>query len=911
MSQERKGPVEVDKVLDEEERDRSKSRSKHTNGKRKRSRRKKDQGEENKKKQKRKLTLDKWSAEVKTKLQEKGRLNAIKEKKESADEVKLRWFGDKIEHDEDWPNKTRDGIFRIMSQNINGTPTKDDYLDWEMLLDNVNNLQADIICLSELNLDVNKAEVAHKLIEKAKKMDMNMKVKLTTSKTSVNTSNNKRGGTAALVRGNWSGHVKKMSKDKLGRWVSIEMIGKGARTIKIISTYRVCEQKHNQGSCTIYMQQQNDLIQEKREETDPREALLDDMSRVIAEDHKEGKIVILAGDMNEPIGSSKKLQSFLRNNNLYNAVEAKHIDLYPATYDRGRECLDLIAISNGVRVSAIKRSGYLPFYEGYMSDHRALYIDIEAKEIFTNANPNTNLMVYKRFTTDRVKKCDRYIQLLESYILEAKIEKKVEKLRWEMERHLEEGGRDEKKMIEECKKLCEKVAQLMTASEKRVGRKQYNNGYPSSRKLKEAGNAVFEARKKMRYEKTKKHSDAEKIYEHVVDIKDCKRALKETQKNATKEREDDLLLLAEKRAEEWNLTAAKAIIVIKEAEVSRKMHRKQRQYLKPVRDGHIQRILVPAPVQGIVPQERHVTDASVQYTVEDPKEIFNILLRQNYKSLLKSQESVFSSGMMKKLLDDRQSETVVINQILEGTFDSENTSDAKETYGSTIENILQSMRKATTKSGGGIENFQWKYGKEEFKETFTKTRENTSCGPSGLHMSHWKAATQSELLMEIHSFFIWAAFAYGFSHNRWENSWHCMLKKKSQPFSQKLRIIQLFEGDLNGGLKYLLGKVLMWHIHQNGIIDDDIYGSRVGKTGAEALITLQLIADYARIWKVNMAILFNDADGCFDRIPPIGRIGFEKNWLSILDCENPHGGTKKDETLCQNSSWCVKGVYSI
>ena len=60
------------------------------------------------------------------------------------------------------------------------------------------------------------------------------------------------------------------------------------------------------------------------------------------------------------------------------------------------------------------------------------------------------------------------------------------------------------------------------------------------------------------------------------------------------------MLLAKKRADEWNLSAAKAIIVIKEAEASRKEHKKQRMYLKPVRDGNIQRLLVPAPIQGMI-----------------------------------------------------------------------------------------------------------------------------------------------------------------------------------------------------------------------------------------------------------------------------------------------------------------------
>ena len=92
--------------------------------------------------------------------------------------------------------------------------------------------------------------------------------------------------------------------------------------------------------------------------------------------------------------------------------------------------------------------------------------------------------------------------------------------------------------------------------------------------------------------------------------------------------------------------------------------------------------------------------------------------------------------------------------------------------------------------------------------------------------------------------------------------------KKNHPFSQKMRIIQLFEGDFNAGLKHLLGEKLMWHLHNNKLIDNEIFGSRKGKTGHEALISLQLLADHSRTWKKNVALLFNDADGCYDRIPP-------------------------------------------
>ena len=115
------------------------------------------------------------------------------------------------------------------------------------------------------------------------------------------------------------------------------------------------------------------------------------------------------------------------------------------------------------------------------------------------------------------------------------------------------------------------------------------------------------------------------------------------------------------------------------------------------------------------------------------------------------------------------------------------------------------MKYAITDKDCNIDEFQWKYGVEEYKATFSKTRESTACGPSGLHMSHWKAALERDEIMRVHAFFIWSAFQFGFSYPRWEVSWHCMLQKKDYPFSQKMRIIQLFEGDFNGALKYLMG----------------------------------------------------------------------------------------------------------
>ena len=84
----------------------------------------------------------------------------------------------------------------------------------------------DIACLTKINLDLNKPEVKFRLIEKAKKLDKNIKIVMNASKTTTHGQVAKRGGVMTIVRGNWSSRICKSGGDKLGRWTFIEMQGK-------------------------------------------------------------------------------------------------------------------------------------------------------------------------------------------------------------------------------------------------------------------------------------------------------------------------------------------------------------------------------------------------------------------------------------------------------------------------------------------------------------------------------------------------------------------------------------------------------------------------------------------------------------------------------------------------------------
>ena len=211
------------------------------------------------------------------------------------------WWGDDMTNEEQWPVTTGLSTIRIYGQNLNGVSKQNEYVEWELMLDHLDNMQVDIACLTEINLDITKPAVKYNMIEKMKKMDKNAQIVFAGSKTAKGDSEVKRGGTAILVRGSWAGRIIKKGSERLGRWAYIEMIGKKNKRIKIYTMYRVCPQRHAEGTCTIYMQQELDLLRHGRKLYEPREAILQDLLEQIEKYHGNGIEVMILGDTNEDI----------------------------------------------------------------------------------------------------------------------------------------------------------------------------------------------------------------------------------------------------------------------------------------------------------------------------------------------------------------------------------------------------------------------------------------------------------------------------------------------------------------------------------------------------------------------------------------------------------------------------------
>jgi hypothetical protein len=74
----------------------------------------------------------------------------------------------------------------------------------------------------------------------------------------------------------------------------------------------------------------------------------------------------------------------------------------------------------------------------------------------------------------------------------------------------------------------------------------------------------------------------------------------------------------------------------------------------------------------------------------------------------------------------------------------------------------------------------------------------------------------------------------------------------------------------------------MYHIVKTKQCSPQAFGSISGRTLYEALLTLQLVYDNARITKQPTVSLFNNAAGCYDRICPL------LSYLSMVQVGCPH-----------------------
>ena len=171
------------------------------------------------------------------------------------------------------------------------------------------------------------------------------------------------------------------------------------------------------------------------------------------------------------------------------------------------------------------------------------------------------------------------------------------------------------------------------SNERKVGKKHYKNGHDYSPALAMAARKVINLKNDIRREYTRTNPDKNLIKAMKRQFLEANKDFRKAQGDAPTLRKKHLTELAEKKSLMWNQKEENVIKVIQEAEKSKKLHKKQRYYLKPRQEGTINHLYVPKPLSYWQPKRGDIKNKKSQMRVDNPKEIFNLLLRQNFTHL--------------------------------------------------------------------------------------------------------------------------------------------------------------------------------------------------------------------------------------------------------------------------------------
>ena len=809
--------------------------------------------------------------------------NMIQELKMKDDD--LRWIGDEMNYTEDWPVKSK--FFRIAQLNVNGFSFASDNFKIDVYLQGLMALQVDVAAIQEINLNLSIQKIREDFTKAMKRFDQRSSLQLATIRHKENEEVYKPGGNAVWSNGLYTGRIKRKGQDKYGRWAYIVLIGKDMQEIMIISAYNTCKNAAVDGR-TIAGQLVRAMHKaNNNSKFNLRKAFFQDMQEFILKEINQGTEIILAMDANTP-DTAEELQTLKLHTSMLDVYKIKHPKKqHPRTYYRGSQCLDYILATPHI-ARGIEKVGYAPFYMMGKYDHRLLYVDFKWDYVF-NHKPDITQARGRQLSVKNRRITKLYLKTLTALEEKSGIHRGIEKIRTRMQ-EASQTKEERDYCIKKMKNYKTIMIQLMISANK-TATKSKPKIFQWSKKLRQDG-------KQMRYwnerKRNSENGDSEGLQCKVprgyrpptaTTHDEVMHEYHTVQVTWIKTKDTSALLhhqfmidLIEHIEETRGCSKETAQKLLYHQEASKAGHEKQSKYLKKHKKGLLTELLVPAP---------HTKDTEAHMKITDEKTIERILLRRNKTKLSEAAISPFCKGPLADMINEN-GKCEVSTSIIEGNFDIEMIDKMEIKNKKEVKMLMHELKRKRDKNGKLEKDVNTSIGAKDFQNMFSKKNEMTSCGPRGIIMPHWKMIAENDHLSTIQAWLMEAPFKHGFTYEEWEISVHCMLMKEELPFIHRLRIIQLFEGDMNGALQLLFGKRQMNYMDKHDLNSDATYGGRKGKGCHQALNRIQYTTLYSRTMRQPMGLVDVDATGCFDRM--VGRL------LSLI---NQCNGMTQQASSCQ------------
>jgi len=239
------------------------------------------------------------------------------------------------------------------------------------------------------------------------------------------TSHYKPGGTLCTAVGQWASHVADTGQDPhgLGRWSYILLRTRNERGLIIATAYRVCQNARGEqaGPITAYTQQRT-LLRDTYTTPHPQQVWdrhFREQLQLWADLNYDMIIMLDSNEVLHSRSGSHLWQAFAQFN-MVDAFSHRHTHLPPLpnndpiiTYQRGRRRLDYIMVTSTL-APAIRQSGYLSYASCIHSNHRGVFVDLDAKLLF-GRQPSILPPTMRALTTRHPRKLQNYLTNLTTF----------------------------------------------------------------------------------------------------------------------------------------------------------------------------------------------------------------------------------------------------------------------------------------------------------------------------------------------------------------------------------------------------------------------------------------------------------------------------------------------------------------
>jgi exonuclease III len=776
-----------------------------------------------------------------------------------------------------------ESVTRVYSMNVNGLSLDRRGGKFATVCQVQREVQADVLCGQEHNLDSDKTQVRSILFHTVQQYWTRSKITFGTTPI-VFTSMYKPGGTFVITTGDLTGRVIKQTNDKWGRWVSHVYKGRGELSIAVISAYQVVNKLTTPGTITAASQQQSLLFQSNDVITNPRLAFCRDLQVYIQECRAHGSEILLVGDFNEAFGAdSAGMASLATSCNLLDLMRIRHSSTDPATYSRGRTRLDY-SLATGHVARALVKAGYEPFNSRFHTDHRASFMDFDTALLFGTATQQLGAHAPRILKSNNVSQVTQYIKAKYELLLAHNVFARAERMTSPGNRHAY------------AERLDKDIVSASLSAEqqmKRFGEPAWSVALVQARK-KEAilSKCLTMARTNIDHTEQLRRdvlelNAAEEPFILPTTLQECTQALRKAKSEVKeivsqsfvhrdKEHEDRIKALESTLSTQSDKTRARILRRIRKAEDIKQLFRK----LKMVRRTHdrrgVTRIEIP-----LHPEQEPQTCSEWQ-TIDVPTEVLRHLQQRNQLHFGQAAGTPFTLPPLSDHLGFC-GDGVEADNILDGSFDTTR-------YTPNVAILLRHLQQTEAMASMGVYPT---ITEDQYVQKLKVWTESTSTSPSGLHLGHYKAliarhrySESSEddseeensnreewnfmqnKLLTLHVTMLNYALERGYAYDRWKQVTNTILfKDKDNVRLHRTRVIHIYEADYN----LTLGIKWRAALHQAEALqelNEGQYGSRPHRNAVDPVLIEELQFEIARATRKVMIQTNYDATSCYDRIIP-------------------------------------------